>query len=152
MAAGRSKAPPQSRKESESARHALRGGSGQDAELGTGAPKPGSSAASRGDTLGRNGKESKSLHAGMPLYRSNVTQLSDSIESLDGAIQQKPLTPEQRRDALEQAKLSPALIAKLAAFRRAKSAKPEVVEVQVWVNALPSDGLTKLKSLVFTLC
>ena len=51
------------------------------------------------------------------------------------------MTPEERRAALEQTKLSPALKAKLTAFRKAKGAKPEVLEVQVWLNALPADGL-----------
>jgi hypothetical protein len=61
------------------------------------------------------------------------------------------MTPEQRRAALEAAKLSPALRAKLAAFRKAKGAKAETVEVQVWVSGLPQDALAKLTERGFSL-
>ena len=57
---------------------------------------------------------------------------------------------EQRRVAIEQAKLAPPLIKKLEAYRKAKRAKPEVVEVQVWISNLPPGRLAKLKSFGFT--
>ena len=112
------------------------------------APKPLSASASLSESLGRKGKEYKSLQAGKSIA------LSDSIQQQTGngfiALRKQPAaTPEERRATLEQSKLAPALMAKLAAFRKAKGAKPEVVEVQVWVNALPPDGLAKLNSLGF---
>jgi hypothetical protein len=61
------------------------------------------------------------------------------------------LTPEQRRDAMEHSKLSPVLLAKLAAYRKARSAKPETLEVQVWIGGMSASDLAKLKSLGFNL-
>ena len=148
---GGMKARSQSLKESESARQALKGDNGRAAGSSLGTAKPQSSSASSGDRLGRMAKESKSPLAGKPIYRSDKNQLAYGFDSIEGAIQRTPMMPEERRAALEQAKLSPALMSKLAAFRKAKGTKPEAVEVQVWVSGLPWDGLNKLKSLGFTL-
>jgi hypothetical protein len=150
LAAGRTKAPSQPLKESESAPRALKGAPGQNAALGPGAPKPGSSSASPGDTLRRKGKEYRSLQAGKSVYRSDKDGITDLSDSLHGFRQPAAMTPEQRRVVIEKLKLSQALMAKLAAFRKVKGAKPEVMEVQVWLNAWPSDGLTKLRSAGFT--
>jgi hypothetical protein len=146
-------------KKSESARGAQKGDPGQNTGLALGTPKPGNSPASPGDTLGRKGKEARSLQTGKSNYRSDKDGLAGVVKSFEGEKQPSfeglkqpaPMTPEERRAALEQTKLSPALQAKLTAFRKAKGAKPEVLEVQVWLNALPSDGMTKLKSIGFRL-
>jgi hypothetical protein len=64
----------------------------------------------------------------------------------------RAMKPADRRAALLQAKLDPALraIAKKARETKPKAgSKPEDVTVQIWFNRLPSDGLKQLKALGF---
>jgi Ca-activated chloride channel family protein len=63
----------------------------------------------------------------------------------------KAMKPEDRKAALAQAKLDPALQARLkkAHSSNGKTAKSEEVAVQIWLNRLPSDGLKRLKALGF---
>jgi hypothetical protein len=76
--------------------------------------------------------------------------------------QLETLKPEERRAALAQAKLAPALIGLAEQVRKEgrngtlkKAGVPEVekgrLEVQVWLNELPPDGLSRLKALGFDL-
>jgi hypothetical protein len=60
------------------------------------------------------------------------------------------LKPDERRALLRQVKLAPALREALAKPDAATTAN-ERVEVQVWLNTLPPDGLNKLKALGFDL-
>lgn len=107
-------------------------------------------AAEIGDLMGRKGKDVATLHAGKPVRRS-VTEERVRDAPLNGEKQLAAMKPEERRAVIEQAKLAPALIAKLQSSRKAKGAKPEVVEIQVWINNVPLGGLAKLKALGFTL-
>ena len=101
------------------------------------------------------GKVSRSATLGKTLASSLADQMSAVSESIDGEKRPAKPTPEERRAALESSKLSSTLRAKLAAFRKVKGGKmvgkPEMVEVQVWLGALPADGLSKLKAMGFTL-
>ena len=64
----------------------------------------------------------------------------------------KAMKPEDRRLALEQVKLSPALLAQLTEYRKLKpeARKPKEVIVQIWLDKLPADGLETLKAVGFT--
>jgi Ca-activated chloride channel family protein len=91
------------------------------------------------------------------LREQSAATAGGDISSADGVIREgaeearKLLDamkkPEERRDALRNAKLAPALRALAAKADKAG----ESVEVQVWLNALPPDGLAKLKALGFEL-
>lgn len=63
------------------------------------------------------------------------------------------MKPEERRALLAEEKLAPALRAAAAKARRAEATKADraPVEVQVWLNELPPDGLARLKALGFSL-
>jgi len=150
IAGGRNKSEAASPKDEGKAGRVLKSGNGQGVGLGdaaAGAP----SASAALSTSARRAKESQQLKLGKRVNPTDAAQqLSDNIE-LDGAIRPALLTPEQTRDNLEHAKLSPSLVAKLAAYRKAKGSKPVVVEIQVWVNSAAPDALAKLKKLGFTL-
>jgi len=62
------------------------------------------------------------------------------------------LKPEDRRALLEQIKLAPPLQKRLEEHRKARIQNPESrIEIQVWLNGLPKDGLKRLKTLGFDL-
>src|SRR5262249_17992346 len=88
---------------------------------------------------------------GKPVRRAEAEKQAAGDAPLDPEKRLAAMKPEERRTVIERAKLAPALVAKLNAFRKARGAKPEVVEVQVWVNTLPQCGLAKMKALGFTL-
>ncbi len=83
----------------------------------------------------------------------------DSLGILDDTAKSKKhlaaLKPEDRAKLLEQVKLAEPLRKHLADHRKAVAsglaALKDVVEVQIWLNALPEGGLKKLKELGFTL-
>ncbi len=78
------------------------------------------------------------------------SELAFDSEVIDGtAAAQKKLAamkPDERRAALRKAKLAPAL--QKTPLPGVKNGK---IEIQIWLNALPSDGLAKLKALGFDL-
>lgn len=94
------------------------------------------------------------------------TATADGDVILDGTEaaqkQLQALKPEQRQELLEQVKLAAGLRGLEAKVKKEgvdgslhKPGLPRVdkgrVEVQIWLNRLPSDGLQKLKDLGFTL-
>ena len=138
-------------KDGETARNGRKADVGADFTKKLAATTPLGSSVSHSANLGRKAKESRSPQADKFGYRLSKDRVTDFNDSIDGTRAPAAMTPQERRAALEQAKLSPALREKLAAFRKSKGSKPEVVEVQVWVNGLTSEGLAKLKSLGFAL-
>jgi hypothetical protein len=81
-----------------------------------------------------------------------VRDANDDIRNGSEAGQKRlaALKPDERRALLRQVKLAPALREALAKPDAATTAN-ERVEVQVWLNTLPPDGLNKLKALGFDL-
>jgi Ca-activated chloride channel homolog len=151
LAAGKTKAASQPLKESEAARQARAGAPGSSGGIIPGGSAHAGDAAPLGYGLGRNGKDARSAQTGKPQqvhgYEANLAVDAAAF----GSGRPAPLTPAQRRELLEQTKLSSPLRAKLAAFRKAKGAKAAPVEVQVWVSTVPANGLAKLKALGFKL-
>jgi len=65
------------------------------------------------------------------------------------------MKPEDRKQLLRQAKLTESLMKMVQSLDKSRAgghaAVKQRMEVQVWLNKLPADGLTKLKDLGFDL-
>ncbi len=141
-------------KETESAALGLNGDSARVSAGRNGAAKP-QGVAPLGDAVHRKGRDESKYgtvdRISKPVSESLAKRPGIRNESLEGENRLQVLKPEERRAVIEQAKLAPALIAKLQAFRKVGRSRPPVVEVQVWIYSVPQGGLSTLKSLGFTL-
>jgi Ca-activated chloride channel family protein len=145
------KALSQSLKKNESAPSALKSDPASAAAGGNGAAKPLSGAGGPGDLARRKSKDTPALQTFNPVLRAEAEKQTARDAPLSAEQRLAAMKPEERRAVIEQAKLSPELRKKLENSRKARGSKPEVVEVQVWVNTLPPGGIAKLKALGFTL-
>jgi Ca-activated chloride channel family protein len=114
------------------------------------------------------GKPAASLAAAAPALRQLSEAQHESLLDTNallgdklrdgeaGALKQlAALKPEERVKVLRAAKLSADLRTKVESVEKARKGGlttiKDVVEVQIWLNKLPPDGLTKLKALGFDL-
>lgn len=127
-----------------------RGANGPPVAFGRMAAKP-MTAAPAIQVLAKSRMKELSLNvAGEQLFESQIREGETSTLKQLAAMK-----PADRLNVLRQVKLSESLRKKVEALHKAQSggmaAIKDVVEVQVWLNKLPPDGLTKLKDLGFNM-